>query len=97
VRYLHYAPREEDARLVAEARSQWVHARVQRRTSETEECPARPFKNRGFAGRCPRGTREGQSQRRIADELRPAIEAIIDDLDRWLAPGANYVPPEPKD
>jgi hypothetical protein len=36
-----------------------------------------------------RRTTEGQSQGRIADELRPAIEAIIDDLDRWLAPGAN--------
>ena len=36
-----------------------------------------------------RRTREGQSQKRIADELRPAIEAIIDDLDRWLAPAAN--------
>jgi AcrR family transcriptional regulator len=32
-------------------------------------------------------TRKGQSQARIADRLRPAIEAIIDDLDRWLAPG----------
>ena len=32
-----------------------------------------------------RRTREGQSQGRIADELRPAIEAIIDELDRWLS------------
>jgi AcrR family transcriptional regulator len=29
--------------------------------------------------------REGQTQDQIADELRPAIEAILDDLDRWLA------------
>ena len=36
-----------------------------------------------------RRTREGQSQGRIADELRPTIEAIIDELDRWLAPCAN--------
>ena len=36
-----------------------------------------------------RRTTEGQSQARIADELHPAIEAIIDDLDRWLASGAK--------
>ncbi len=28
-------------------------------------------------------TRAGQSQNRIAEELRPAIEAVIDALDRW--------------
>jgi AcrR family transcriptional regulator len=31
-----------------------------------------------------RRTREGQSQDQIADELRPAIEAIIDEVDRWF-------------
>ena len=31
-----------------------------------------------------RRTREGQSQDQIADELRPAIERVLDDLDRWL-------------
>ena len=31
-----------------------------------------------------RRTRDGQSQDQIADELRPAIEAVLDDLDRWL-------------
>jgi AcrR family transcriptional regulator len=31
-----------------------------------------------------RRTRQGQSQDQIADELRPAIEAVLDDLDRWL-------------
>jgi len=36
-----------------------------------------------------RRTREGQNQDQIADELRPAIEAIIDDLDRWLTPRAS--------
>jgi AcrR family transcriptional regulator len=40
-------------------------------------------------GEAGRRTREGQSQGRIADELRPTIEAIIDELDRWLAPGRN--------
>ena len=30
-------------------------------------------------------TREGQSQARIADELRPMIEGIVDELDRWLS------------
>ena len=32
-----------------------------------------------------RRTREGQSQDQIADELRPAIEKVLDDLDRWFA------------
>ena len=36
-----------------------------------------------------RRTREGESQGRIADELRPAIEALIEDLDRWLTPAAK--------
>jgi AcrR family transcriptional regulator len=31
-----------------------------------------------------RRTREGQSQDQIAGQLRPAIEAVLDDLDRWL-------------
>ena len=34
-------------------------------------------------------TREGQSQDQIADRLRPAIAAILDDLDRWLALGKS--------
>jgi AcrR family transcriptional regulator len=34
-------------------------------------------------------TREGQSQDRIADELHPAIEAVIDDLDRWTTAAAD--------
>jgi AcrR family transcriptional regulator len=33
-----------------------------------------------------RRTREGQTQNQIADELRPAMEAVLDDLDRWLTP-----------
>jgi AcrR family transcriptional regulator len=33
-----------------------------------------------------RHTREGQSQDQIAGQLRPAIEAVLDDLDRWLTP-----------
>jgi AcrR family transcriptional regulator len=37
-----------------------------------------------------RRTREGQSQDQIADELRPAIEAVLDDLDRWLTPATDY-------
>jgi AcrR family transcriptional regulator len=32
-----------------------------------------------------RRTREGQSQARIADELQPMIEGIVDELDRWLS------------
>jgi len=29
-------------------------------------------------------TRDGQSQAKIADELRPVVENILDELDRWL-------------
>jgi AcrR family transcriptional regulator len=36
-----------------------------------------------------RRTTEGQSQDQIADELRPAIGTIIDELDRWLATSAS--------
>jgi AcrR family transcriptional regulator len=32
-----------------------------------------------------RRTQQGQSQDQIADELRPAIAAVLDDLDRWLS------------
>jgi len=39
-----------------------------------------------------RRTQEGQSQDEIADELRPAIEGMLDDLDRWLAPGISERP-----
>jgi AcrR family transcriptional regulator len=33
-----------------------------------------------------RRTLDGQSQDQIADHLRPAIEAVLDDLDRWFTP-----------
>ena len=36
-----------------------------------------------------RRTLEGQSQDQIADQLRPAIEAVLDDLDRWLTPATK--------
>jgi AcrR family transcriptional regulator len=36
-----------------------------------------------------RRTRQGQSQNQIADELRPAIEAVLDDLDAWLTPAMD--------
>jgi hypothetical protein len=36
-----------------------------------------------------RRTRQGQSQDQIADQLRPAIEAVLDDLDRWLTPATK--------
>ena len=32
-----------------------------------------------------RRTREGQSQARIADELYPMVENVLDELDRWLS------------
>ena len=36
-----------------------------------------------------RRAREGQTQHQIADGISPAIEAILDDLDRWLAPSTS--------
>lgn len=33
-------------------------------------------------------TRDGQSQAEIADELRPAVENMLDELDRWLSVSA---------
>jgi hypothetical protein len=32
-----------------------------------------------------RRTLNGQSQEQIADELRPTIETVLDELDRWLS------------
>ena len=43
-----------------------------------------------------RRTREGQSQDQIAGELRPAIEAVLDDLDDWLTPATNEGLPKPQ-
>ncbi|HUA44296.1 MAG TPA: TetR/AcrR family transcriptional regulator [Solirubrobacteraceae bacterium] len=34
-------------------------------------------------------TLKGQTQDQIANDLRPAIEAALDDLDRWMAPTAT--------
>jgi AcrR family transcriptional regulator len=36
-----------------------------------------------------RRTRDGQSQAEIADELRPVVENILDELDRWLSVSAS--------
>jgi AcrR family transcriptional regulator len=36
-----------------------------------------------------RRTREGQSQAEIADELRPIVENVLDELDRWLTISAR--------
>jgi AcrR family transcriptional regulator len=36
-----------------------------------------------------RRAREGQTQDQIADGISPAIEAILNDLDRWLAPSTS--------
>jgi hypothetical protein len=40
-----------------------------------------------------RRTREGQSQKKIADELRPIVENILDELDRWFSVAG---PPAPR-
>ena len=34
-------------------------------------------------------TLSGQSQEQIVDQLRPAVEAVLDDLDRWMAPSTG--------
>jgi AcrR family transcriptional regulator len=61
--------------------------------AETDAVPPEVAKLRGIAlagvfqiiiTEAGRRTREGQTQNQIADELRPAIEAVLDDLDRWL-------------
>ena len=61
--------------------------------AETEEVAPEIAKLRGIAlagvfqiiiAEAGRRARAGQSQDQIADELRPAIEAVLDDLDRWL-------------
>jgi AcrR family transcriptional regulator len=61
--------------------------------AETDAMPPEIAKLRGIAlagvfqiiiTEAGRRTREGQTQGQIADELRPAIEAVLDDLDRWL-------------
>jgi AcrR family transcriptional regulator len=66
--------------------------------SETGDVPPETAKLQGIAlagvfqiiiSEAGRRTKEGQSQDQIADELRPAIEAIIDDLDRWLTPATK--------
>jgi AcrR family transcriptional regulator len=66
--------------------------------TETEEVAPEIAKLRGIAlasvfqiilTEAGRRTRAGQSQDQIADELRPAIEAVLDDLDRWLTLAAK--------
>ncbi len=66
--------------------------------AETDAVAAEIAKLRGIAlasvfqiiiAEAGRRTREGQGQNQIAGELRPAIEAVLDDLDRWLTPATD--------
>jgi len=66
--------------------------------AETDMVPPETAKLRGIAlaglfqiiiTEAGRRTREGQGQTQIADELRPAMEAVLDDLDRWLTPATH--------
>ena len=66
--------------------------------AETDMVPPETAKLRGIAlaglfqiiiTEAGRRTREGQGQNQIADELRPAMEAVLDDLDRWLTPATD--------
>src|SRR3984957_3415598 len=43
-----------------------------------------------------RRTRDGQSQAEIADELRPVVENILDELDRWMSASAPPAQREPR-
>jgi AcrR family transcriptional regulator len=40
-----------------------------------------------------RRAREGQSQAKIADELYPMIEKVLDELDRWLSASGSFAQP----
>ena len=40
-----------------------------------------------------RRTRRGQTQAQIADELRPALEVVLDDLERWFRSSASSPTP----
>jgi hypothetical protein len=42
-----------------------------------------------------RRTREGQSQAKIADELYPIVENLLDELDRWLSVSGPPAPRRP--
>jgi hypothetical protein len=62
--------------------------------SDTTAVPAEVAKLQGIAlagvfqiiiSDAGRRTREGQSQSKIADELYPIVENILDELDRWLS------------
>jgi AcrR family transcriptional regulator len=66
--------------------------------AETDAVPHEVAKLRGIAlagvfqiiiTEAGRRTREGQTQNQIANELRPAIEAVLGDLDRWLTPATD--------
>ena len=66
--------------------------------AETDAVPPEVAKLRGIAlagvfqiiiTEAGRRTREGQTQNEIANELRPAIEAVLGDLDRWLTPAMD--------
>jgi hypothetical protein len=66
--------------------------------AETDGVPPEVAKLRGIAlsgvfqiiiAEAGRRTREGQTQNQIANELRPAIEAALDDLDRWLTKASD--------
>jgi AcrR family transcriptional regulator len=39
-----------------------------------------------------RRTRDGQSQKKIADELHPIVENILDELDRWFSVSGRPAP-----
>ena len=66
--------------------------------AETDAVPPEVAKLRGIAlagvfqiiiTEAGRRTREGQTQNQIANELRPAIEAVLGDLDRWPTPAMD--------
>lgn len=44
-----------------------------------------------------RRTLAGQSQAKIADELRPIIKHVLDELDRWFGISPRSVPPKARE
>jgi hypothetical protein len=75
----------------ADVRDQRVQEELSRliRTRPAGSTPAAAIREFVLDTEAGRRTRQGQSQNQIANELRPVIEAMLDDLARWLTSEAN--------
>ena len=77
------------ALLLANRRSKPISAKGRVAQSKRATGPSDPERQRVRAVNGKQGLHAGQTQDQIADELRPAIETVLDDLDRWTATPAN--------